>query len=98
MLFLLSFFDYTLPLPYTFSLAFSPNRPVGLTMSIIMSRAKVKASEKVVQPKALYYVFADTDYKRAYHRAGYAADAAEHRRHEGLQAGHARRRWVLRAA
>ena len=34
--------------PYTLSVTFSPNRPVGFTHSTTISRAKVNASEKVV--------------------------------------------------
>ncbi len=73
---------------HTFSVRFSLNRPVGLTASTTMSSANVKASLKVVAPAPLIRLSQMPMMKAADHSTRDGADAAEHRRHEGLQAGH----------
>ena len=55
-------------------------------------RGQARLQEDDVQ--ALDDAFADADDERAHHRAGHRADAAEHRRHKGLEAGMAPEVWM----
>ena len=83
---LLFFSCNTVTAPFTLCRwIFSPNRPVGFTTRMMMSSAKVNASENTLQLEPLMTVSREADQKRAHHGAGNGADAAEHRRHEGPQ-------------